>query len=99
MGRKSNEQKAAEEAAKVMQEESSEANQDMAVSEVEQAAETVAEVVEEVEEKMEQIEEVEVVQTVRMVRHADYDGDGAMTADVHPLEVDNYRIGGWIVEE
>jgi len=47
---------------------------------------------------VEQIEEVEVVQTVRMVRHADYDGDGSMTADVHPLEVDNYRDGGWMVE-
>lgn len=70
-------------------------------SNAEKAAKEAAKVVEQVEEiSVEQIDEVktEGVQLVRMVLHPDFPGK-ARTANVHPLEIDNYRVGGWIVEE
>ncbi len=34
--------------------------------------------------------------TVKMIRDEEQFPEGPYTADVHPDEVENYRVGGWI---
>lgn len=39
------------------------------------------------------------VHLVKMARPAEASGDGPLTADVHPDEVENFQVGGWQIAE
>ncbi len=75
-------------------------NAEKAAEVANELAEVLSEAITEEEQIVEQIEEVKAdsVQMVRMVLHPDFPGK-TRTANVHPLEVDNYRVGGWIIED
>lgn len=43
--------------------------------------------------------EAPAVETVKMVRDVEVYPEGPHEADVHPDEIDNYAIGGWVRAE